>query len=527
MSRRRRRNVVREAAPSAAASPIPRRAAPPADSPPVARRDAGGARRRWAVWAAAGALVAGGALYLGVSQVRQAAYAGRLPPLPDLSAATAAMREHLEAADATARDRPTSADAAGALGLAYHADMFYDRADRAYALAEELGGDWRWIYYRALASGMRGDTAGLIGGLQQVADADPGFGPAWWRLGEAEFKARRYGRATEAWRRALPLPEPPNRTDAVESPASVAGGPISAYAALGLARLAMVQGDADGARAMLEEVTAAEPAFGPAHRLLGDAYAALDRAEDSVRAARVAERLPKYEPYPDRLYQALVRESRSATFLLQQAATADLTTNSAWREYLLRRALEFEPDHLDALSELATMFRLLRRYDEALEVLARLQRLRPGDARVLADVGRCLSGLRRHAEAETVLREALNGLDNANTRYELGLVLDRLGRLSEAIAEYREAIDRNPNHLQALTNLGVALASQGRLGEATRHFEQVVAVDPDDADARANLAFALAAAGERERAALAFREALRIQGDHEGARAGLQDLELR
>ncbi len=464
---------------------------------------------------------------MGVSQVQQAAYAARLPPLPDLANRTAAMRDHLEAADAAARARPASAATAGALGLAYHADMFYPSAERAYALAEDLGGGWRWTYYRALARGMRGDAVGLTGGLRQVAAAAPDFGPAWWRLGEAEFKARRYDRAAEAWRRALPLPEPSRPAQPNEAPAPAAGAPVSAYAALGLARLAMVQGDANGARAMLEEVTAQAPGFGPAFRLLGDAYAALGRAGDGARAARIADALPQYEPYPDPLHLELVRESRSATFLLQQAATADLATNAAWREYLLRRALEFEPDHLDALSELATMFRLLRRYDEALDVLERLRRLRPGDARVLADAGRCLSGLRRYAEAEAVLRQALNGLDNAHTRYELGLVFDRLGRLSEAIAEYRRALDRNPNHVQALNNLGVALANQGRLGEATRRFERLVAVDPDDADAQANLGLALAAAGARDRAARAFREALRIQSDHEGARAGLQDLESR
>ena len=38
----------------------------------------------------------------------------------------------------------------GALGLVYHANMFYEQADRAYALAEDLNGAWRWSYYRAL-----------------------------------------------------------------------------------------------------------------------------------------------------------------------------------------------------------------------------------------------------------------------------------------------------------------------------------------------------------------------------------------
>ena len=312
-----------------------------------------------------------------------------------------------------------------------------------------------------------------------------------------------------------------------ESSARTPGAPVSAYAALGLARLAMVQGDADRARAMLEDATAEAPGFGPAFRLLGNAYATLDRVEDGKQAVRVADRLPRYEPYLDPLTEALVRESRSTTFLLQQAATVDLTTNAAWREYLVRRAVEFDPDHMDALYDLATMFRVLRRYDEALELLERHRRLWPGDFQVLADIGRCLSGLRRYAEAEPVLQRALEGLDNAHTRYALGSMLDRVGRLTEAVVEYRRALDRNPNHVDALSSLGVALASQGQLDAATRQFERLVAIDPEDADAQANLGVVLTAAAAHDRAARAFREALRLDPGHEGARAGLREIELR
>ena len=493
-------------------------------------------RRRWLIWTTAAA-VAVAVASAGISQARRAAYAARLPALPELSGQPAPLREHLETANRGARDRPTSADAVGALGLAYHADLFLDHADRAYALAEALsGGAWRWTYYRALAHGTRGNTPGLAAGLRQVVAAAPDFGPAWWRLGEAEFKAGRYDRAAEAWRRARRLGEPAPATDVAAPPERGAPAPaaeraprapVSAYAGLGLARVALVQGDAEGAAGLLEEVTAGAPGFGPAFRLLGDAYSTLDRVEDAARAIRTADRLPQFEPYPDRLSEALVRESRSTTFLLQQAATADLTTNAAWREHLIRRALESDPDHPVALAELATTFRLLRRYEEALELLERQRRQRPDDFGVLADIGRCLSGLQRYREAEEVLRRALEGLDNAPTRYELGVVLDRAGRLSDAIAEYRRALDHNPNHLEALNNLGVALAGQGRMDEAARRFERVLAVDPENADAHANLGLALAAAGARDDAASAFREALRLDPDHAGARGGLEDIGAR
>ena len=542
----------REAAPPEAAAPA--EASPRATIGQPAQRNAGGPtssparppvaggrpeprRRRWLARAAV-AVVAAAVVFAGVYQARRAIHAARLPALPELTDQPPALREHLEAADRAARDRPTSADAVGALGLAYHADLFLEEADRAYAAAEALsGGAWRWTWYRALAAGTRGDTGALAAGLGRVVAAAPDFGPAWWRLGEAEFKAGRYERAAEAWRRALPLAEPaPSADDETARaedgtpgapPARAPGAPVSAYAALGLARVALVEGDAGAAADRLEDVTAGAPGFGPAFRLLGDAYATLGRMDDAAGALHAADRLPQYESYLDPLSEALVRESRSTTFLLQQAATADLATNAAWREHLIRRALEVDPDHPVALAELAATFRLLRRYEEALALLERRRRERPDDYGVLADIGRCLSGLGRYGEAEDMLRRALEGLDNAPTRYELGLVLDRAGRPGDAIAEYRRALDRNPNHLETLNNLGVVLAVQGRMDEAARHFERVIAVDPGNAGAHANLGHARAAAGARAGAERAFREALRLDPDHAEARGGMRDLGLR
>ena len=504
------------------------RAAPAEAVPPPAGAGRPASRRRRWLFRAAAAAAAAAVLYAGASQARRAAYAARLPALPDLSDQPPALREHLEAADRAARDRPTSADAVGALGLAYHADLFLDHADRAYAAAERLDGDaWRWTYYRALAHGTRGDNGAAAEGLRRVVAAAPDFGPAWWRLGDAEFKAGRHDGAGDAWRRALPLDEPAPPDQSAASAPRARAAPLSAYAALGLARVALVRGDAADAAARLEDVTAAAPGFGPAFRLLGDAYATLGRDDDAARALRTADRLPLYEPYPDRLFEALVRESRSTTFLLQQAATVDLTTNSAWREHLIRRALAFDPGHRVALADLATMYRVLRRYDEALDVLERQRRLRPGDPAVLADIGRSLSGLGRYAEAETTLRRAIEGLDSALTRYALGLVLDRTGRRGGAVAEYRRALGHDPNHVGALNNLGVALAAQGRMVEAAGHFERLTAVNPGDADAHANLGLALAAAGAPDRAARALREALRLDPGHADARAELRAIETR
>jgi tetratricopeptide (TPR) repeat protein len=467
----------------------------------------------------AGAL--GLAAVAGVSTFRAARFRGRLPSLPEWSREPSELRARLTEADRTARAAPTSGEAVGALGFAYHANLYFAQADTAYALAEELdGSEWRWTYNHALVHEVRGDVAAAAASLRSVVVRASHHSPAWWRLGDAEFKLGRLDAASDAWAQARRLPDPPPLVDPAAPPRRTVAS-ISAYAGLGLARVALARGNTDQARVLLEEVIAAAPSFGPAVRLLGTAYTSLGREEDAVRTARRAERLPGYDPYVDPTFAMLVRESRSPTFLLQQAAAADAGTNGQWREYLARRALELDPGNADALFELATLLRVLRRFEEALPLLTRLQQLTPDDFQVVADIGRCFSGLRRYGEAEAMLRRALNGLDDANTRYDLGLVLDRTGRPVEAMAEYRRALERNPTHRDALNNLGVMLARGGRLNESLQLFERLVDADPANADARANLGALLLSSALPERAAAEFRAALDIDPEHAVARDAL------
>jgi len=87
-----------------------------------------GAKRPSWIWVAVVTLVAGTFIYVGVGAARRVAFSARLPKLPELSGQTPAVRAHLTQADRAARANPTSAEMVGSLGLAYHADMFYDQA---------------------------------------------------------------------------------------------------------------------------------------------------------------------------------------------------------------------------------------------------------------------------------------------------------------------------------------------------------------------------------------------------------------
>jgi len=455
---------------------------------------------------AACALLLGGLWWAGMRW--QQAERASLLPSPPPGRQPPAVAEHLAAAYAAAMRAPSSIAPVGALCLAYHADMFFEQAERCYARASVLTPkDWRWTYYRALIDAERGGSESLSASLRRVVGQVPEFGPAWLRLGDAEFKAGRYDAAAEAWRRAAALPEPDRDAG---PPPHVTEAPVSAYASLGLARIALVRGEVDRARDLLEGVVGNVPTFGTALRLLAECYRRLGREREAERAIGRAGRLPPYAPYSDPMIDMLARESRNSTLLLRLASEADLSTNAAWSEFLTRRALAFDPDNPEVVVKLGRILRTIGRNEEALEYFQRYQQMVPDDYQAYAHIGSCLSALGRFAEAESYFRRALTVLDDPVTHYNMGLLLALTGRPDQAVGEYEKALDRDPGHGDARTNLAAALARLGRTGRAVQELERVLATDPENAMALTNLGLLERERGAIDRARAHLEQALRF-----------------
>jgi len=431
-----------------------------------------------------------------------------LPALPDLEGRTPAVAAHVRAAYTEAVRQPRSAAAVGALCGAYQADLFFSDAARCYDALATIDDDWRWRYARALIDIELGGDERLADRLRAIAAAAPDFAPVWLRLGDAEFKAARYDAAADAWRRAATLP-PPDAAP-VDGPPHVPEVPLSAYASLGLARVALVTGDPSGAREILERVVATSPSFGPAFRLLAECYRALGREPDAERAVYQAGRRPAFTPFADPIVDGLTRQSRNSTLLLRVASDATLTVNAAWSEYLVRRAVEFDPANPDAVLKLARVLRTLDRNEEALTLFLKYVEMVPGDYLGLAHIGSCLSAMGRYPEAEAYFRRSLAGLDDATTHYNLGLLMSMTGRLPDAEREYRRAVALDPSHGDARGNLGPLLVRMGRTREAADELRRLVADDPENVGALVNLGVVLIQQGRRDEARPYLERALQL-----------------
>jgi tetratricopeptide (TPR) repeat protein len=125
-------------------------------------------------------------------------------------------------------------------------------------------------------------------------------------------------------------------------------------------------------------------------------------------------------------------------------------------------------------------------------------------------------------EAMAQFREALRLYPTyAEAHNNLGAGLLGAGRVDEAIAEFKEAITDKPAYAGAHDNLGVGLLRTGRADEAIAEFKEAVTDNPADVSARANLALALAQRGRLDEAAEQYQETLRERPDSATAHANL------
>ena len=99
----------------------------------------------------------------------------------------------------------------------------------------------------------------------------------------------------------------------------------------------------------------------------------------------------------------------------------------------------------------------------------------------------------------------------------LGLALQELRRIDEALAAYDRALRLRPGYPEALNNRGNALQALHRVAEALESYDRALALQPNFALAHANRGNALAALGRPVEALAAYDRALQLAPDFANA----------
>lgn len=174
----------------------------------------------------------------------------------------------------------------------------------------------------------------------------------------------------------------------------------------------------------------------------------------------------------------------------------------------LRKAIEVEPFHWSARSQLGNLLRANGRPDEAVAVYQQLLHIQPDDPGTLSSIGSIL--VDSDPKSAIPYLEEASRLAPGRSMYltTLGVAYLKVGRLNEAESAFRRSIELDPDEPSARNNLGIVLTQRGKLDEAISVLRELLDRSPGFINARSNLAIALAESGDLQSAEREVRKAL-------------------
>jgi predicted Zn-dependent protease len=265
------------------------------------------------------------------------------------------------------------------------------------------------------------------------------------------------------------------------------------------------QGDAAGARTVLEALAKANPRWAAAHYELGLALAALNEDKAAIDAfGRAVQLKPDFSEAwralgdqltlsddgaaADRAYarhiQASVHDPR-----LMAAAQALCDDNLPVAEHLLREHLKAQPTDVAAMRMLAEVGGRIGRYGDSELLLERALELAPGFAAARHNYAIVLHRQEKAAEALMQIDQLL-ATDPRNPTYLnlKAVILGKTGDYEDALKLYGQVLKAHPNQPKVWMSYGHALKTAGRFEDGVAAYRKGIALEPSLGEAYWSLA---------------------------------------
>lgn len=428
---------------------------------------------------------------------------GDFPKLPDLKTAGPGLRDLLVGADREARKHPASAEAMGRLGIAYHANEYFEQAAGCYRIAARLAPrDSQWVYAQAFLAEENGNEKQQFELLEQTIRLKPDHVPALLKLADRFFKQDKLDEAARYY----------------ELAAKASDKDSNLQATFGLARVAARREEWQKVVEYVVPLTQANPYVRPPYQLLQNAYEALGQAEKAaeVRQTILSSDFTDVPPIKDPLNDQLIAVCYSSTRLLKEAGLQSRFGHPDRAIEVARRAAEAAPKDPDPHNFIART--LLTFYpdkpeamDEALTQLGECLRLKPDDPAPLFGFTNDFFKTPKTPAAVEKLQVLLRPYANRDEAHVfLGLIADAQGNTEEAVSQYQAALKNDPKSRRVYNKLGLIFARAGNLDGAIAYFQKSVQLNPLNADDRLNLGIALMQRGNSSQALKEFAEVLRL-----------------
>ncbi|HEX3129189.1 MAG TPA: tetratricopeptide repeat protein [Thermoanaerobaculia bacterium] len=208
-------------------------------------------------------------------------------------------------------------------------------------------------------------------------------------------------------------------------------------------------------------------------------------------------------------------------------------------EAVLGQALAADAKNAAAEAALGEVFLSRRQYAEAARHLEAALAAAPAADRLHHPLGLAYRGLgdmdkaREHLEKAgkvgvkpaDPLTDEMEALRQGSTVHTLrGRVAFRFGRYQDAAAEFRKAVEAQPDSVPARINLAAALAEAGDRKGAVEQLREALRLAPGNATAHFNLGTLMALEGQAAGAVVHLQEAVRIDPNDAPARIALAEV---
>lgn len=409
---------------------------------------------------------------------RQRLVASALPTPPDLEGYPQAFADEVIAETRKASGWRSSIDALGVLAELYHANGFLSEARACYAVLLRLApSEPRWAYRDAIIAAGYGDLDLAEERLVRVGKRESTYLPARLRLAEILLKK---GRLDEA--RAV--------FAAVQR--QEAGEP---YSLLGLARCHIEREEWTAARETLERlIETTRGAMGqdlivPVYERLGEAV----KAEQIRGRSKAGAFRDMADPWMEEL-----NERSFDPFQLAVAAGAANAHGEAEKAIRwLRRAVSLLPNDATLRFQLGLALMQSEQKAAAREQLERCTQLDPTFADGWAYLFGVLVSMGEAGRAQQALETGLAHCPESPGLHRMrAQQLAAAGRREEAVPHFRTSIRVRPTEADTYIELAMVLLKLGRVEEGVAEFHRALEAEPGHPMALATLTFQAIAAGD-------------------------------
>ena len=180
-------------------------------------------------------------------------------------------------------------------------------------------------------------------------------------------------------------------------------------------------------------------------------------------------------------------------------------------ENLYYQILEINPNHINSLNNLGSIFNDLGQNDKAIRSYQKAIKLNPNFFNPSYNLGLIFFSIKEYNKALDCFKKAVEIKPTfADAQFNLGVVYKNLDNYQKAMDCFKAVIELNPNYLEAHNNLGVSFKSLGFYKKAIYCYEKVIEIDPNYVGAYNNIGVVLLIMENNQGAKIKFEKAIEI-----------------